>query len=477
MHEKGSLDFDTNGVPTTGDPGAWKLYMAYDALGRLISIQKPWTGGTDHRKAWLYYDGVRRIVEVFEDPVQTAPGTVVGGPGTAGGSGGYITYTDREYVWGPDYVDECLWQVTRPGDVLHVLQDASMDVVATLDSTGAVTRQWTYDPYGQPIAADQLTSGAHNRLGHHGLFFDRLDATTPNVELVAAARGLYHNRNRTYEPRIGRYTSSDPNETGMSVLSESMLGASSRYDLSRIDAVLMYGDGLSLYGYMGANPGRASDPMGLFLGYDDLVMWGFGALRGGMEEMVGQYGTNMSADLDWAMDWDMDDDWHTRLDNSWVALSFAIGAYRGLMEEVESSLMIDYVYAGTGKALGKGAKAVARPVKYMRQLDSRIIHNSYYTAKRSSDHLPGENAHHLVEQQMGGPWRKGLKGEGPAINVERGFHLQNIRVAFNEAYKKAKITDRGNMTKQQAYKVINEVYRTAPALCNAAKKYIKGNWP
>lgn len=38
--------------------------------------------------------------------------------------------------------------MTRTGAVMHVLQDASMDVVAILDPTGAVARQWTYDPYG-----------------------------------------------------------------------------------------------------------------------------------------------------------------------------------------------------------------------------------------------------------------------------------------------------------------------------------------
>jgi len=369
VHEKGSLDFDTNGVPTTGDPGAWKLYMAYDALGRLISIQKPWTGGTDHRKAWLYYDGVRRIVEVFEDPVQTAPGTVVGGPGTAGGSGGYITYTDREYVWGPDYVDECLWQNTRPGDVLHVLQDASMDVVATLDSTGAVTRQWTYDPYGQPIVSEELLTSAHNRLGHHGLFFDRLDLPAPSVELVAAARGLYHNRNRTYEPRIGRFASSDPNETALSLVSQTIQGDAPTLDLSAFDAADMYGDGMSLYAYVGSRPGENWDPMGLYsdedayedatdlLGMMDPLPSPGDFITGALQALVEDYSANLAFDVDWSMDWSLSDDDHSRTDNTWIWLALARGVYDafniGLPGSDSSVNPLDYV----GKRTSGGGRA------------------------------------------------------------------------------------------------------------------------
>lgn len=259
VHSRGTLMFHADGNIAGGTPGSWQMHMAYDAIGRLVRIQKPWgPAGSDHRDTLLYYDGVRRIVEVFKDPV-VGPAVPIG---SAQGSG-YVTYTDREYVWGPDYIDECLWQITRPGDVLHVLHDASKDVVALLDATGAVARQYTFDPYGQVIADESFNSPAHNRLGHHGLFFDRLNTNPPVLELTANARGLYHNRNRTYDPRSGRFTSSDPNGTGANELRSVQRGRAVHPMSPGSDNIELYTDGLSTYAYLGAAPGLQVDPFGL----------------------------------------------------------------------------------------------------------------------------------------------------------------------------------------------------------------------
>jgi uncharacterized protein RhaS with RHS repeats len=307
-------------------------------------------------------------MEIYKDPV-SGPGGPLGGGG--GGSGNYVTYTDREYVWGPDYVDECLWQVTKTGEVMHVLQDASMDVVATLDASGAVTRQWTYDPYGQPIVDESFGSSAHNRLGHHGLFFDRLDATAPGVELVSAARGLYHNRNRTYEPRLGRFTSEDPNATGTGLLGNVTLDGSTAVDLADFDAAARYADGPNLYAYVRSEPLNGRDPMGLY-GFED----GFqdymdyqnmkdpvptpgNFILNMYQSLFATYAANLDWDSGWAGDWDLPDEMHTRNDDAWVAMAMLQGLYDSFAIELpftDDSVNPLDLFAGTVKVRVRGKR-------------------------------------------------------------------------------------------------------------------------
>jgi hypothetical protein len=55
-------------------------------------------------------------------------------------------------------------------------------------------------------------------------------------------------------------------------------------------------------------------------------------LRGGLENMLEAYAANMEDDLDWAADWSQPDDWHSRLDNSWVSETFHEGMVEGIRE-------------------------------------------------------------------------------------------------------------------------------------------------
>jgi len=104
-------------------------------------------------------------------------------------------------------------------------QDANYNVVATLDDgcpddtcgTGSsytpdgpivIYEQYTYDPYGQPSSVDKLISGTapQNAVGHQGLIFDRYCGNTPTDPcILTTQKGLYHNRNRYYHAKLGRY--------------------------------------------------------------------------------------------------------------------------------------------------------------------------------------------------------------------------------------------------------------------------------
>ena len=108
------------GAGHSGTPGNWLILYTYDALGRLIRAQRPWPqpgpSGSYLRIEHYYYDGVRRLQEVFVDPVvpQTDKGTSSKDEKQAQPVVTNLTWTAREYIWGPDYVDELVAQIA-PG--------------------------------------------------------------------------------------------------------------------------------------------------------------------------------------------------------------------------------------------------------------------------------------------------------------------------------------------------------------------------
>jgi YD repeat-containing protein len=259
VYELGSLTFDADGVADSGAPGAWRASYAYDALGRRISRQVPWAYDSDSRWTWYYHDGVRRVMEVNRDPL---PQAGIGGNPEPQGS--YVTYADREYIWGPDYVDERLWQVDRPGATAFVLQDANYNVVALVDPQGAVLAQYDYDPYGQPVAADTLGAFGHNRIGHQGLFADRYDADAPAADLAVGAGLLYYARNRDYQPRLGRWVQRDPNGSGTSQILLSTGRDPAGLSIDLINAESMFTDGAHLYALTQCSPTLRVDPLGAF---------------------------------------------------------------------------------------------------------------------------------------------------------------------------------------------------------------------
>jgi len=203
--------------------------------------------------------------------------TASGGPEPLGGGGaqqmsgmsGQTVIAEREYIWGPDYVDECIVQLDENNTPYYVIQDANYNVVALLDSTGLPVVQYTYEPYGALQLAESFAQHPVNRLGHQGLFFERYDAGPYDPALVPGGKGLYYARNRFYDPVTGRWTTRDPNATGTVVAAAlAMNGASLDAYADEADIPTQYGDGLSLYQYVGANPVDNRDPVGLFTEYD-----------------------------------------------------------------------------------------------------------------------------------------------------------------------------------------------------------------
>ena len=191
-----------------------------------------------------------------------------------------------------------------------MLRDLDGDNVAIVDTRGAASGQqlhlltlaaeWRYDAYGSVNWS--RVHGPHPVLacGHRGVFFDRLDepvirfvAEAASGDAVSAAPALGqswdtrvlvepqvagagfdlptgkpkiigHMRNREYLPHLMRFAQRDPNATGQLVMAAVEFGGKAMAnDASAIDLMQLYGDGASLYAYLGGNPRSHSDPNGL----------------------------------------------------------------------------------------------------------------------------------------------------------------------------------------------------------------------
>ncbi|UCD29733.1 MAG: hypothetical protein JSV03_04415 [Planctomycetota bacterium] len=207
---------------------------------------------------------MRRIQEIYDKP--------------AVGQDPAETWTEREYIYGPDYVDEFVLQVDDPWQAspqtIYILQDANYNVVALLDDSGSLLAQYTYEPYGTRVAAEEpgMNEYNENAVGHQGLFFYRLN--TGASPLSPSTTGLYYNRNRWYSPELGRFIQRDPNESGMLVASAAVInGEVSSTLLGYFDSYGHYVYGMNLYTYLDVDPVNNSDPLGLSLedDIDDLI--------------------------------------------------------------------------------------------------------------------------------------------------------------------------------------------------------------
>jgi len=159
-----------------------------------------------------------------------------------------------------------------------IVQDhATGTVRAYTDAHGEVVKQYRFDSFGNYLNQDTfslaasggLFSGFDLRLGHHGLFGERVDHHTnaPMFDASPDHEVWYQSRSRWYVPELGRFISSDPNATGVPVVSTlAMLGQMPQGPPSgSFDAMSHYGDGWDTWTAYGGNPIMSQDPTGLFI--------------------------------------------------------------------------------------------------------------------------------------------------------------------------------------------------------------------
>jgi hypothetical protein len=230
-----------------------------------------------------------------------------------------VTYLAREYVWGPgDWgVDELLAQYDADRRASWPLQDAGGDVIALCDRGGAngtarVITQIVYDAHGAVIDRDDpygtaASAGKELRVGHKGLFFDRLDAgisdpvtgaETPR--LWPGARLSGYARNRTLHCDFGRWNQPDPNMTGLPVQANlAYHGRGLSASVQGFELRAHFGNGANVYAYLGGSPLTKADALGLEYTYVNIQFTS--SQQAGMQSAQwGQYGSIASAGSQYA---------------------------------------------------------------------------------------------------------------------------------------------------------------------------------
>jgi hypothetical protein len=453
------------GGPAVGDavPGTMQLagplvkHFTYDGLGRLVRVLSPYPEpGATPPEGWtvapvrserLYYDGVRRIQEVYTDPLlalgesaalgdpeaqgevsqggeeegqtlEGEEGQIENGSGEPGGEeppgpppNTFITYLEREYLWGPGDgitsgagagLDELVAIFDIDRRAWWTLLDASGDVVAIIDDGAATTHgfgtgsastsaarlcgQFCYDPYGSLLTVQGLHPYPDPRTGHKGLHLDRLDAGVADPMTGAsiarhvdpstlpgggssAGGGLTHRyfvRNRHYAPDLGRFMQRDPNATGAIALQASVtVGAIKSQSEAFLALVGHLRDGMGVYGAYAGMPLSHADPLGLF-GFVEVLSTAASMatmfvptpqdfLEAVARDVVAEYAERQLDDVEWALDWDQGDEWHSRGDDRWIAATIG----RALYGAFEVSLgpihfnWLDAFAAGASGAKGK----------------------------------------------------------------------------------------------------------------------------
>lgn len=197
----------------------------------------------------------------------------------------YVTWTEREYVYTPGYIDEFVAEYDAAGHHWPVLQDANFNAVALAHEDGRVARQRVLSPYGRVIQEDSsyVTGSPATRIGHQGLFAERLDADTQQDPQAAGSFIAWHNRNRTLLSEYGRFAQRDPNGSAMGPVTLRARIEVRALGVRDANAATQFVDGLNIYQYLRSQPGTHTDPAGLFLGAS---MLGSSQMQGTLRGML-----------------------------------------------------------------------------------------------------------------------------------------------------------------------------------------------
>ena len=197
-------------------PGTGTGYKySFDALGRLREIRN---GSTNALIDSMYYDArgrrVRKTMTSSSERYVYEGSQVILDINNANDS------VKREYAWYPGAVDQ-LFAMRTTTDTLAALIDPRLGTIRGLARfrTGALVKKYVEAPWGDAVA----DTGLVFRHRFAGREFDQ-------------ESGLYYNRARYYDPKLGRFISEDP-----------------------IGIV----GGQNLYAYAGNDPVNTADPFGL----------------------------------------------------------------------------------------------------------------------------------------------------------------------------------------------------------------------
>jgi RHS repeat-associated protein len=261
LHNKANEIADTvNQTPNaiSGSPD-W-VDPAYDLAGNMTKGPQPRYETADANSQWYKYDAWNRLTRLGQGA--SSPGATVATysydgqnrrirKAVAGGDTYDYYYNEswqvlevckasrtnktyQQYIWGIQYIDAPVVQFRDTADdgtldqALYYTYDGNFNVTALIGTNGTVAERYVYDPYGKVSFLDgswgaRSASAYDNEILYCGYRFD-------------PESGLYHVRERYYDPITGTWKTRDPSG---------------------------YVDGVSLYEYCTSNPEVRIDPWGM----------------------------------------------------------------------------------------------------------------------------------------------------------------------------------------------------------------------
>ncbi|MCK6499055.1 MAG: hypothetical protein L6Q38_06195, partial [Nitrospira sp.] len=346
-------------------------------------------------------------------------------------------WTEREYVWGPGYADDCLAQFGRENTPFFVLNDPHGTVLAITDAAGNVAEQYAWQPYGRLEVAESLLPHPVNRLGLHGMFFDHFVAGSDGRVLTPASEGLFHARNRHYHPRLGRFIQRDPNETGQPLLTAlAFNGQTLSILVGGFDVQSLYGDGPNLYAAFGSNPIGNSDPLGLSWGIEDDVDEAIANYTAEVIGFVAALGSYISTGLDIGL---LIGEFAFAMNPVGGAVMAGLDLWRnGLTLTSVGSAVLSY----GGRALGLLSKVTKIVRGYRKNRAATALANAVGLTDDVAEHLfkimPARKAreltkgkggaiihHHILERRFAKAWGYN-PDDVPAVILPKEFHDRTI---------------------------------------------------
>ena len=439
------------------------------------------------------------------------------GPGDGGAAGAQngadelIAFYDQG--WLDKYGDAALpWD--QPWYVLRDLDGANFAIVDTREAASGQNAQllrlaaeWRYDAYGS-VHWSRI-HGPHPVLtcGHRGVFFDRLDepvirfaAEAASGDAVSAAPALGqswdtrvlvepqvagvgfdlptgtpkiigHIRNREYLPHLMRFAQRDPNATGQLVMAAVRLsGKAMANSASAMDLMELYGDGASLYAYLGGNPRGRADATGLswdpFDAVDEMVAE-HAASRAAFMETISR-GFNAGASI--AM----------HIAQLHPGLNILISAGTLVAGVSPEEVLLDFVVGyASGKAINAGVAAISRMRAMYRSARAMGSGSSMYehvgkigTYDKMSKLTAGWDleiqAHHFVEKRHLKTWGMSV-AETPAVILTKLEHQAVSRTLQRLLFIKSRVT----YTKQDVRNAYELAYNAHPEWLEHVRKALQ----